>query len=397
MKFFEELDAVRRQVAESKGSAEAVAIIKSQYYPYKERLKKYYRDDPADKNIISFKDLVLTYLRDIYFMDKIIRAKKYGIEFVFDEDSDISKIEFGFAPMNPKNFTGLFMKKKRHRKTGETYYDYSKPPITDRPRFFSTIKDFFTYCEEATPLDIFVGSIWEKGTAAPDDTMMSRPLCFDFDDYVDWRNGLINALCSIFYITYVYNIGQYKMYFTGGKGVHLYPYKEKVDSFIVFLAEHDTDPDRPIRAYFVNNLMNIGEYAEVIAQPFILAQDVMEIENRIKNSIKDNIDYISVDYELLTDIDDYKIFAKKQQALQEELSKITDEKKRLEFLEYMRKQMNLVLPKFDVPVSIDMRRLIRLPGSIHSFSSNIVVPIVINEEHTIKEVAEVLRIRKAKF
>lgn len=313
--------------------------LKGIYQTVKDRIKDYYQTS-------HFRRLTKEYTDNIYLKDS----------FPF--------IEFAFSPLNFDNFVSSIIGEWKENKSR---YEIKKPGITQRAIFFNNINDFYTYCQDKIPFAIYVGGIYsdtdkkylQKYTGSKR-VPLYRPIVFDFDDKKDWRNTIVWTLIVCYYLSRVFDITKYIMFFSGQNGIHLYP---TTKTRLLMLCERNGI----IREHFTESISDIKYYFYTIPDQFLIAKNILKMKNQLKSQIKYGDYSKGVDYEIY--ISDQEL----QEIIENPINMI-------ENTENISKELNRYTPKFDTVVTKDLSRIIRLPGSMHPITFETCDPFYINDE-----------------
>lgn len=353
-------------------------ILNEEYPKYREKLKKYYESS-------IFRDMVTRYIHEIYYP----YIKNPNII----TNIDTSKIEFGFSVNTLENFINTIIGRETVKK-GKIIFEIEKPSITARNLFFKNLQEFFNYCITELPPDMFAGAVWEE------DKIKYRHLVFDFDYKGSWKEALIVAIYTMYFSAYIFGIKKFYMYRSGLNGVHLYP---ATLTSLVYHAQRDSSA----RGFLVDLLSSSYNYAEILIEPFVICKNIYDMKDTIKNSLKVKedrceISFNEADSNIINDIEEFEEFYRYQKSLglmnsesrakeMRKIRKFTPSAFYIEKTEIIEDGISKIENKerliLDVAVAKDMRRMIRIPGSIHPISYLSVDPIYFNNMREISIVA----------
>jgi hypothetical protein len=318
---------------------EKINLLKDIFPTFKERLKSYYSDH-------FFKDITQKYISTVYPV------------------KEFQYIEFAFSPLTFETFTnsviGVWKEKKQK-------YELKKPAITQRAIFFDNIDDLYQYCITKLPFAIYIGGIYSstdkialQKTMGSRRTPVYRPVVFDFDNKKDWRNTISWTLIMCYYLSRIFDITEFFMFFSGMNGIHLYP---RARTKLLMLAE----TNKVVRENFTNIISNINSYFFVIPEQFLIAKNILQINHDLKRSIKYYKYSRSVEYEIYLSDSELQEVIENPKGMIKNIEKIEEELKQY-------------IPIFDIVVTKDLSRIIRLPGSVHPITFQTCDPFYINNE-----------------
>lgn len=322
-------------------------LLKEVFPKLREILSNYY-------DSYFFKNLSTEYLMRIYGIGEF-SEKEHKIPTI-----KLPNIEFAFSPFTYENFKLCVVGewKKGERMLG-------KPAITERANFFNTNTDFHQYCKENTPISIYVGGIYEDSHRFEAEKTKSvlkykpkfRPIVFDFDDKEDWRNTIPWTLIMTYYLSRIFGLTTYIMFFSGQNGIHLYPTKR---TKLLHICERST-----IREDFTDVIQKLQNYFPIIPEQFLIAKKILMLKDRLAESLITSKFWRGVDYEIFID--------------SKELDQVVNDPSTLfDNVENAAEEIKKYIPHFDTVVTKDLKRVIRLPASIHPTTFLTCDPFFIN-------------------
>jgi len=368
------VEKIRKKVAGYQRSYQK-NILRKEYEKYREKLEGYYRSS-------RFKKGVLQYMHEIYYP----YIKKQEVV----SRIDTSKIEFGTSMNTFDNFLGTIIGIEK-KEVDRIIYRLVKPKLNVRDLFFKNLDELYEYCIKELPPSIFAGAVWEENK------IKYRHIVFDFDYRDHWKDALMTGLYTMYFAAFIFGIKRFYMYRSGWNGVHLYP--ATLTSLIYNAQRHQAS-----RGYLADLLVNAYAYAEILVEPFVISKQIYNRREQIKQNIKILDDRIEVSFgdvngSIMLDLEDYEeyqIFQKKlglinRTARIREMKKIRQYTPSAYYIEKVKgieeggpqiiEQEKLIL---DTAVTKDIRRMIRLPASIHPITYVTVDPIYFNNKRTIE-------------
>jgi len=330
-----DVDEIRMRFKNAGSKNDKKIIIEDTLETLRYRLREYYSGQ-------YFKRISTEYLKRLY-------GANFGSVEVFRRN--LPKIEFAFSTLNRQNLIEVIA---RHK----------KPKITTRWKFFDTINDFFSYCTNVVPFAIFVGAIYVEdieGKKVP----RFRPLSFDFD-YNNWKEVVPWALVMSFMMSFIFDVHEFMAFFSGRAGIHLYPLTK---TELIRACERN----KVIREAFSDSIAMPYTYFNVMPKMFLVIDKILKKKKEIIETLFFDNNACGIEYELLISDDELN------KVMNDPTVLIGGNKPTKKFLSKFFPPISN--PRmYDKVVTKDIKRIIRLPPSMHATTFETVKPFLVNGE-----------------